>query len=280
MNPDLNPIPAIFVSHGTPMLALADPEEDGFLRSLRAFSAGLEGLKAVVAVSAHGISQGSGVQITAGRAHTQLFDFVGFPGALYNVEYSPPGDPALAARIAALLADQGFAAELSTELRLDHGVWIPLRTMFPGANVPVVQVSLPLEGGPAAVLRLGKALAPLRGEGVQLMGSGGAVHNLGKIVWHQKDSPGPEWARDFELWLEKMLAAKDVESLVEFETLGPQVRIAHPSAEHLFPIFFTLGAAWPGEVAVPIFRGIQYEALSMYSFALLPQAMPVPAAEA
>lgn len=261
-------MPALFVSHGTPMLALA---EDRFTEALRAFCRQIEKPRAIVVVSAHGTSSDDQlVEVTAGKRSTLIYDFVGFPSALYQMEYPCPGDPELAMRIAGLLGEAGFQAQLTAQNRLDHGVWIPLRVAFPEADIPVVQVTVPASAGPRHVLKLGKALSSLRGEGILLVGSGGAVHNLQKLKWYLKDGAGAEWAQQFEAWVKEQLKTKNVEALVEFEENGPQARLAHPTAEHFYPLLFTIGSAWLGDEAVSIFEGIQYDSLSMLTFAMIP----------
>lgn len=273
------------------MLALAD-EDDSYVADLRAFwretlHSG-EGLKGIVVLSAHsltdaGTDEAPVIEVTAGSNNRLDYDFGGFPGELYEVQYACAGDPSLAARIAGLLTDSGFSAALSTESRLDHGVWVPLRAMapeIPGKRIPVVRVSLPAPSGnfePRIVLKLGKALAPLRGEGVLLVGSGGAVHNLGQLHWYGKSGPAAEWASAFEEWILGRLEARDVEALVSFAEEAPAAMRAHPTPEHFLPLLFTVGAAWKGEKARILHRGIEYHSLSMLCLALMPEASRMPA---
>lgn len=272
------PTPSLFVSHGTPMLALAESDEP-YVASLRSFWNGPlasgQGLKGIVVVSAHGISEV--VEISASREHRLEYDFMGFPGELYRIEYPLVGSSELAARIAGLLGDDGFATALSTDAPLDHGVWVPLRAMtpeLPDRRIPVVRVSMPLIGGaddPRRVLKLGKALAPLRGEGILLVGSGGAVHNLGQLHWYGKGEPGAPWALAFENWIVERLEGRQVEELVSFESVAPGAAQAHPTSEHFLPLLFTIGSAWKGEQARILYRGVEYHSLSMLCFALVPE---------
>jgi 4,5-DOPA dioxygenase extradiol len=271
-----NRLPAVFLGHGTPMLALqeADSDEgDKYVRALRAFANALpEKPQAVVVLSAHGVSPDPIVEINASERPYILYDFRGFPGPLYQIEYPVKGSPQLAVRVAALLADAGFETNLKGHSGLDHGVWIPLRAAFPDADVPIIQVSMPHPSQPEKILKLGKALAPLRDEGVLIVGSGGIVHNLDKLVWHQKNGPAAPWAKEFEAWVLERLEARDVMGLCDFEDTGPQAKLAHPTTEHFYPIFFTLGASLPGDGLLTIFEGIEYESLSMSCFALMPAA--------
>ncbi len=252
------------------MLAIAEPGEDKFADSLRQFAQALGRPKAIVVISAHGVSGDEAVRVSVSDRNSIMHDFKGFPGKLYQIEYATPGAPDLAVRVAGLLGEEGFQAVLEAERRQDHGIWVPLRIMFPDADVPVVQITIPDPQQPRTVLKMGKALASLRKEGVLLMGSGGAVHNLEKLVWHGKMSEGEKWAQEFESWLIQKLLEKDVEAIVRFEETAPAALLAHPTNEHLLPIYFAIGAALESDVAFPIYRGIEYGSLSMLSFALAP----------
>jgi 4,5-DOPA dioxygenase extradiol len=212
------------------------------------------------------------IEINAASAPRIAHDFRGFPGELYQMEYPCPGAPELAVRIATLVASAGFEASLEKDSFLDHGVWIPLRILFPEANVPTVQVSLPHPSQPERVLKLGHALASLRDEGVLLVGSGGLVHNLEELVWHQKEGPGAPWAVEFDEWVRARLTERDVIELCGFEEGAPHARRAHPTTEHFYPLFFALGASCPGDGLEILYQEIQYSTLSMTCFALKPEA--------
>jgi 4,5-DOPA dioxygenase extradiol len=262
------------------MLALQD---DKYTQALHAYCAMLpERPKAIVIVSAHGLSQGDPrgqggmVEINASQQPRIFHDFRGFPGELYKIDYPCPGAPELAAGIAARLADQGFATSLDRTRMLDHGVWIPLRIAFPNADVPVVQITMPYPSRPETVLKLGKALAPLRQEGVLLVGSGGIVHNLGRLVWHGKEGAVASWAQEFDDWVFDRLREKDVGALCAFEEEAPTAKLAHPEPEHFYPLFFTLGASLAGDELRAIHREIQYSTLSMSCFALEGPEMAAP----
>jgi 4,5-DOPA dioxygenase extradiol len=260
--------PALFISHGSPMVALAD-SDDAYVHALHSYFAKLPARpKAVVVVSAHGLSPEGLVEITASSRPELIYDFGGFPKPLYEIEYPCPGSPELAVRIASKLTESGFTATLAQSSGLDHGVWVPARIAYPDADVPVIQVSMPYPTQPEKVLKLGRALAQLREEGVLLIGSGGLVHNLGKLVWHQKDGPAAPWAQEFELWVAARLAEKDVMGLCDFADAAPQANLAHPTPEHFYPIFFAVGASLAGDELDWIFRGVQYSSLSMSCFKL------------
>jgi 4,5-DOPA dioxygenase extradiol len=177
---------------------------------------------------------------------------------LYRITYPAPGSPELAARIP--------GAEPETNRGLDHGAWVPLRLAWPEARIPVVQVSLP-GGGPEESFALGRALRPLRDEGVIVIGSGGIVHNLGLVHFSQKNSGVDPWAADFDRWVADRLSSRDIDALFAYRTLAPEADLAVPTSEHFDPMFVTLGASWPEERIDTIYEGFHYGNLSMRSFA-------------
>ncbi len=247
------------------MLALA---EDDYTQAVHGYFRTLPRPRAVVVLSAHNRSQSDVVEISAAKQPGIDYDFSGFPNELYQLEYNCPGSPEVAIEVAARAGAAGFKTELNTTHRMDHGVWIPLKVAYPEANVPVVQISMPYGNNASAVLKLGQALAPLREQGVLILGTGGAVHNLSKLKWSEKDTGKAPWAEEFESWLMGCLARKDVQSLVNYRDVAPNAELAHPTPEHFYPILFTVGAALSGDRALGIYEGIQYYSLSMFSFAL------------
>ncbi len=258
-------MPSVFLSHGSPMTGLL---EEPYLVSLRNFWGTLPTRpRAIVVVSAHHCVSDSEIVISTVAHNTIVHDFYGFPKELYEIQWTPPGDEVLSRRIAALAKPFGFNVKLSDQ-PLDHGVWVPLRVMDPDALTPVIQVSLPHPGRPEKVLQLGKALSELRKDGVLLIGSGGAVHNLRELVWSGKYGPALEWAAHFEEWLVRSLEGRQVSEIVHFEDYGPQAERAHPTREHFDPILFTLGASLTGDALEILHREIQYGSLSMLCFAL------------
>lgn len=254
---------ALFVSHGAPTVAL---ERDAYTRALNAFGERRDGPAAVLVVSGHWEVAGP-VRLTATEAPRLIYDFGGFPDALYRVRYPCPGAPALAEQAAGLLQAAGCAAQVEASRGLDHGVWVPLLHVFPEAQVPVVQLSLPQGASARDVRRLGEALRPLRRQGVLLVGSGGLVHNLRRIDFSGAQAPVMPFARDFDEWVAERLAARDFAALEDWER-APGAALAHPSPEHLLPLFFTLGAALPEDRLTPVYEGIQYGSLSLRTFAL------------
>jgi 4,5-DOPA dioxygenase extradiol len=255
--------PSLFVSHGSPMIAI---EDDTWGRALRELGERSPRPKAALVVSGH-FEEPVPVRVTASPAPATIHDFYGFPDELYRIRYAAPGDPALARRVAGLLDGAGLAAELDPDRGFDHGAWVPLRFLYPDARVPVVQVSQPAPRSPETMLALGAALAPLREEGVAVIGTGGVVHNLRRID-PAADAAGrvADWAREFDAWFADRLDAMDVDALADYRRRAPHAALAAPTPEHFDPIFAVLGAARPDERASTIHEGFRYGSISMRSF--------------
>jgi 4,5-DOPA dioxygenase extradiol len=251
----MEPLPVAFVSHGSPLLAL---ESSAWHRSLAGWGRQLRGLKAVIVVSAHWESSDAFL-VTTSPEPGILHDFSGFPEALYRLDYRVPGDVPLATRVIDLLQSAGLGAS-GAERPLDHGAWVPLRAMLPEASHPVLQVSLPRPRDPDLLAKAGRALAPLRKEGVLLLGSGGLVHNLRRLVWEGQPEPEP-WAAAFEDWVMASLEG-DPGRLARADREAPGHAQAVPTPEHFDPIHFSLGAA-TGDSPLSIHSGWQHGNLSL-----------------
>jgi 4,5-DOPA dioxygenase extradiol len=256
--------PALFVAHGSPAAAL---DKDEYAQTLGRFAREFPKPRAIVVVSAHWEAHRP-LRVTAGTRPSLIYDFGGFPDELYRLTYAAPGEPVLAAEIVQLLTDQGLSAELDHERGWDHGVWIPLRFLYPAADVPVVELALPKPRTPAQLLEMGEALSPLRERGVLIVGSGGLVHNLQRIQLGLKDAPVAAWARAFDDWARDRLAALDVEALASYRTRAPYADLAVPTPEHLDPVFVVLGSGRDGEKPVNVFEGFHHGSLSMRTFAI------------
>lgn len=248
--------PVLFVSHGSPMLAL---EPGTWGAALRNWAARLRDLTAILVVSAHWETEGPAA-ITSAERPVTLHDFSGFPPELNTLTYPAPGAPALAQRIQALLQAGGYPAKLDPERPLDHGAWVPLLSLFPAADLPVVQVSLPRT--PDDLIRLGACLRPLRTEGVLIVASGGIVHNLHRLAW-EGGEPDP-WALAFEGWVETHLATPDV--LRRAASQAPGYKESVPTPEHWNPLLVAAGAA-EGEAPTSVFAGWQLGSLSLRCWA-------------
>ncbi|HSN93329.1 MAG TPA: class III extradiol ring-cleavage dioxygenase [Anaeromyxobacteraceae bacterium] len=254
--------PVLFVAHGAPTVAL---EGGPYAAALAALGASCPRPRALAVVSAHWTTDWT-VGITSAERHRLIYDFGGFPEALYRLEYPAAGAPEVAARAAELLDAAGFHPRLDSVRGLDHGTWIPLRLAWPAADVPVVQIALP-EVPAEALIRFGRALAPLRDEGVLLLASGGVVHNLGAVRFGDQ-GPVDHWARAFDEWISGRLEARDQEALVRWRELGPHADLAAPSTEHFDPLLVAVGAGREEDRLETVHRGFQHGNLSMRSVAL------------
>lgn len=240
------PTPAIFFGHGNPMNALARNE---YTEGWAAVGAGMERPRAVLCVSAHWYVPGTAV--TATPAPRTIHDFGGFPRELYEVKYPAPGSPELAGRVRELLAPVGVG--LDTRWGLDHGTWSVLCHVFPDADVPVVQLAIDETLPAAAHYELGRRLAPLRDEGVLVVGSGNVVHNLHAYAWGRQRVEPLEWAVRFEARARELLLAGEHEPLVNYESLGRDALLSVPTPEHYLPLLYVIATRREGdEVTFPV----------------------------
>lgn len=238
--------PAAFVAHGAPLLATDEVRG----APLRAWGAKLPRPTAILVVSAHWRTRGPTVGAT--ETLSLVYDFGGFPEELYRLKYPAPGAPELAERVVALTG-----ATRATARGLDHGVWVPLLHLFPEADVPVLQLSLPVDRDP---YDLGRALAPLREEGVLVLGSGVLVHNLGAVDWTEAKARA-KWATDFDRWVADALLRGDHDALKAWRR-APGASLAHPTDEHFTPLLVAAGAAGTdAPVTFPV-EGFEYGTLS------------------
>lgn len=252
-------LPTLFVSHGAPTWAL-EPGRAGAL--LREVGRQLPRPQAVLVVSPHWMTLG--VAVTGAAQPRTIHDFGGFPEALYRIAYPAPGHPALAARAAEVLATAGFAAAIDPQRGLDHGAWVPLRHLFPDADVPVFQVSMPRDLDADSAWRLGVALAPLRAEGVLVLGSGSLTHNLHEFhADARRDEP---YAIAFVEWVREAVVARDAVRLRRALAMAPHAARAHPTTEHFLPLLVAAAAA-DGDAAVQVLDGgMTYGVISMESY--------------
>ena len=245
------PSPALFISHGSPMLALEPGQTGPALAAWARSACAVQRPKAVLVLSPHWMAECAAV-MTHPRP-TTWHDFGGFPEPLYRLQYPAPGAPALAQQVLQLLAQAGIAARPDAQRPFDHGAWVPLRYLLPEADVPVLQVALPHGYGPAEVYAMGQALAPLRQQGVWLIGSGSMTHNLHEFFTTRpaQDAAPADYVTDFARWVEQRLLAHEREALLHYREQAPHAARAHPTDEHFLPLFFALGAAGWGEPAGP-----------------------------
>lgn len=254
-------LPSLFLSHGSPMMAVEDSPTARFLDSL---GTSLPKPRAVVVASAHFIAPTP--TLTSNLSPETIHDFGGFPRPLYDLQYPAPGAPALAKEIAMHLLGAGFEAHVDEHTGIDHGTWVPLRRMYPLADVPVVALSVNPDQSAAWHYQLGLALAPLREQGVLVIGSGGYSHNLRELDWQHVDAPIYPWVQAFTEALGAKLLAGDVQGALDWKAL-PQARRNHPTTEHLYPLYVALGAGGVNAVASRLHHAVQMGGMAMDAFA-------------
>lgn len=258
-------IPSLFVAHGSPMIAIEDTEYARYLENL---GRELPRPRAIVVFSAHWLARVQTVSDV--DAYLTIHDFGGFPEELFHAEYPAKGDRELSARVRALLAQAGIRVQADGRRGLDHGAWTILSRLYPDADIPVVAMSIDPALRHEEQYRVGRALAPLRGDGILVVGSGVTVHNFRAVDFRRRDAPVAAFASEFEEWLEGRLAAWDLASLFAFEALAPHARMAAPEGgdEHFAPIFYALGAADDSRRSELLHRSFEYGSLSnsVYAF--------------
>ena len=251
----------LFLSHGSPMQAI-DPGEAG--RAWVSLAASLPRPRAVLIASAHWETV---LPMLTGRETLEtIHDFSGFPEPLYRERYDAPGAPAVARRASELLQTAGYTAAINGCRGIDHGAWVPLKWMYPERDVAVVQISIQTELGPAHHLTVGEALAPLTDEGVLVIGSGHATHNLRDWSLHRGDGRPLAYVEQFSDWLHKALVSGDREELIAYRERAPGAVRAHPTEEHFLPLFVALGAAGPEATARRVHASIMASALAMDAY--------------
>ncbi len=248
-------LPALFVSHGAPTLPLDDVPARDFLRGL---AAEFPRPKAILAVSAHWETEVP--MLTAVAQNSTIHDFRGFPAPLYDLTYNAPGAPETAAELAALLQRAGLSASLNFTRGLDHGAWVPLMLMYPEADIPVLQLSVQPRLSPAHHVALGKALQPFRESGL-ILASGGFVHNLRALDWN--GGAEPEWSQRYAAWMDGAITGRRTNDLTAYRSKAPAAAMAHPSEDHILPLFVAYGA---GEKAARLHTSATFGALRMDAY--------------
>jgi 4,5-DOPA dioxygenase extradiol len=254
--------PALFLSHGSPMLALTDSPARDFLRSL---GRELGEPAAILVASAHWETEAP--ELNAVTRNTTIHDFYGFPPALFALRYEPPGAPALAEKAAALLSEAGLGGAIDPQRGLDHGAWVPLVLMYPRADIPVLQVSIQPHLGPAHHLRLGRALASLRAENVLIIGSGSFTHNLTRLQREAVDGPQPPDVVAFADWFDTAITEHRTDDLLNYRTRAPYAVQQHPTDEHLLPLYVALGAGDEKPAGERLHSSAMYSSLRMDAYA-------------
>ncbi len=253
--------PTLFISHGSPMHAI---NAGAAGEAWAALTKKLPKPKAVLMVTAHWETN---LPMLSGNAKpSMIYDFGGFPEALYKINYAAPGSPDVAAKAQALLKDAGFTAGIDGCRGLDHGTWVPLLKMYPDADVPIVQLSVQTAMNPQHHYAVGRALAPLANDGVLIVGSGHLTHNLRDWMQTRGQTVHAPYAQKFQRWVFDRLAAHDVDALAAYRSDAPDAVRAHPTEEHFLPLFVALGAAGADAKAERVFDGFEGSALAMDAY--------------
>ncbi len=264
----MNRMPSLFVSHGAPTFAI-EPALAGPL--LRQLGRELPRPRAVLVLSPHWMTPN--VRVSSTATPETVHDFGGFPAELYRIQYPAPGSPEVAARALELLNAAGWNATADERRGLDHGAWVPVRHLFPDADVPVLQVSMPRDLDAAGAVRLGRALAPLADEGVLLLGSGSITHNLYEFR-QDIGAQGASYATEFVDWARASVARHDEAGLVNYLSAAPHAQRAHPTPDHYLPLPFAFGAAAPEAPVRVIDGGMTYGVLAMDAYLFGASAAP------
>ena len=270
----MNTLPPLFLSHGSPMTALEPREAGHFMQTLGpAIEAAFGRPRAVLAISAHSLTR-EPVLLAAPR-HEAVYDFGGFDPLLQTLRYDAPGAPELAERVAALLKAAGLPVHTVAEGGLDHGIWTPLRYLWPDATVPVLPLAWPPNWSPQRLFALGEALAPLTHEGVLIMASGSITHNLRRVfaggLRADIDRPATPESTAFRDWFQSRTAAADWPALLDYRRQAPHAVLMHPTDEHLLPFYVAAGAAGPAP-AQRIHQSLTFGDLGMDAYAFGPGA--------
>ena len=234
-------MPALYIGHGAPMLL----DDALWTSQLADIAGGISQPTAILIVSAHWES--APITLSSPLAHTPLvYDFSGFDRKFYEMTYNSPDASALAAKVIALMPKSHPVYQSARGL--DHGAWVPLRVMYPKADIPVLQMSMPTSD-PGALMTIGRMLQPLRDEGVLIIGSGFMTHGLRYLQDWRPDAIAPTWSSEFDTWAAEALSRGDVDALASYKDIAPAVQYAHPTVEHFTPLFITLGAATDTSIA-------------------------------
>lgn len=255
------PLPTVFLSHGAPTMAL-QPGKAG--PALSALGARLPRPDAILIVSPHWDTPTA--QVSAVSQPETIHDFFGFPAPLYELRYPAPGAPRLAQQVCVLLTRAGIECALDASRGLDHGAWSPLRFLYPEADIPVTQLSLQSHLPPSEQYRIGQALASLPAENVLIIGSGSMTHNLGEFRGGRQDGAPQPYVMEFQNWFAAHLAQGDVPALLDYRARAPHAVRAHPTDDHLLPLFVALGAAGSQSGAKRLIDEVTYGMLAMDAY--------------
>ncbi|WP_053362274.1 class III extradiol ring-cleavage dioxygenase [Bacillus sp. FJAT-27251] len=252
-------MPSLFIAHGAPLLAIEDNSYTQFLKSL---GRTLPTPEAIVLFSAHW--ENTAQQVSDVDEFATIYDFGGFPEALYRIKYPAKGKKAVTKEILELFEQHNVVYKVDTKRGLDHGAWVVLRMLYPEADIPVISMSVNPHLPPEEQYKIGRSLASLREKNILIIGSGGTVHNLGAVKMGGNEENVDGWALDFDRWLERHLVNWDLSSLFKYESLAPAAEYAVPpyGKEHFVPLFYAMGAADNQQSAKLLHRSYRYGNLS------------------
>lgn len=256
--------PALFVSHGSPMIMIEPSPARDFLSGL---GASLARPDAILVISAHHDERGAAISLA--EAPETIHDFGRFPQALFDLRYPAPGAPALAREVVELLSQADIEVTADPSRGLDHGAWVPLMLGWPDADIPVTQLSISSAHPPEWHYRLGQALRPLRDRNILIIGSGSLTHNLRAIFVEGRDHDAatPAWVSDFTDWINDRFEAGDADAVLHALTRAPHARDNHPTPDHILPLFSAMGAGGPGAQARRLHHSYTYGVLAMDAYA-------------
>lgn len=253
-------LPSLFLCHGAPSLAIEDNQYTDFLKQV---SQQFDKPKAIVIFSAHWESDILSFTYT-NDSHDTIYDFYGFPEALYTIKYPAKGSTEIAEKLQKWLLESGIDAQKEMARGLDHGAWVVLRLMYPNADIPVIGVSVNPKLSPVEQYKIGQSIRKLREEGILVIGSGSTVHNLRMLEWGKKTPT--EWAVEFDDWLIDKVEKWDLHSLFSYEELAPHSRLAIPRNEHFVPLFIAMGSGDDEKKATVLHRSYDLGTLSLVCF--------------
>jgi 4,5-DOPA dioxygenase extradiol len=251
--------PSMFIAHGAPLLAIENNDYTQFLESL---GATLSNPKAIVVFSAHWESFTQ--KVSDVEEFETIYDFGGFPDALYQIKYTAKGSQKVTKEIEELFQKEDVKYEIDTIRGLDHGAWVVLRMLYPNADIPVISMSVNPQLSPEEQYKIGKSLSPLREKDILIIASGGTVHNLRTVKMGSDGAEVDEWALEFDEWLERHIDKWDTDSLFKYNSLAPAAEYAVPpyGNEHFIPLFYAMGAADDEKRAKLLHRSYRYGNLS------------------